>query len=52
MFSRNGQAVPFAAARREVVEAVLSARRGTLANDWIAGLRRRADVVDLYEIKN
>lgn len=52
LFSRDGQVVPFAAARQEVVQTVVSARRGTLANDWIAGLRRRADVVDLYEIKN
>ena len=51
-FSRNGQVVPFADARQEVLQAVVSARRGTLANDWIAGLRRRADVMDLYEIKN
>jgi hypothetical protein len=48
LFTRNGQLVPFAGARQDVVQAAVADRRRTLANDWIAGLRRRADVIDLY----
>jgi hypothetical protein len=49
LFTRNGQLVPFAEVRQEVMQAAVAERRRAMANDWIAGLRRRADVIDLYE---
>jgi hypothetical protein len=47
-FTRNGQLAPFEEVRQAVVQAAVADRRRTLANEWIAGIRRRADVVDLY----
>lgn len=47
-FSRNGQIVPFDAARVDVALAWTADRRKTLIDDWVAGLRRRADIVNLY----
>ena len=41
-------AVPFDEARPGVVRAVSDERRTALVADWVAGLRRRADVIDLY----
>lgn len=48
VFARNGRPVPFEAARSDVLQAFLAARRTALVDDWVAGLRRRADVTDLY----
>jgi hypothetical protein len=48
MFSRQGQAVPFDAARQEITRAMTDARRKAVIADWVAGLRRRGDVIDLY----
>jgi hypothetical protein len=36
-------------ARAAVVEAAVAARRRTIVADWVAGLRRRAEVVNLWE---
>lgn len=47
-FSRNGAIVPFDQARQNVVEAVRTERRRMLVDDWVAGLRRRAEIVDMY----
>jgi hypothetical protein len=48
-FSRDGQLRPFAEVRQEVLQAAVGDRRRTLANEWIAGLRRRAEIIDLYQ---
>jgi hypothetical protein len=47
-FTRQGQLVSFEAARPDVIRAMTEDRRTTLIADWVAGLRRRADVIDLY----
>jgi parvulin-like peptidyl-prolyl isomerase len=47
-FTRGGQIVPVAAARAEIAAALTAIRRTTLINDWVSGLRRRADVSNLY----
>ena len=48
LFTRDGRLAPFEAARPEVVRALSDDRRKTLTADWVAGLRRRADIIDLY----
>jgi hypothetical protein len=50
-FTRNGLLLPFADVRTQALQMYLGERRGTLADEWIAGLRRRADIVDRYEAK-
>ncbi|MEO8257430.1 MAG: hypothetical protein ABI868_08805 [Acidobacteriota bacterium] len=50
-FSRAGQIVPFDAARAEIAAAVVSNRRSTLIGDWVKGLRRRADISNLYLVR-
>ena len=50
-FSRNGAIVPFDQARQNVVEAVRTERRRMLVDDWVAGLRRRSEIVDMYRSK-
>jgi hypothetical protein len=47
-FVRDGRLPPLAEIRQEVLRAALADRRRSLVTDWIADLRRRADVVDLY----
>ena len=47
-FMRQGQLAPFDAVRADVGRVMTDARRATLIADWLAGLRRRADVIDLY----
>jgi hypothetical protein len=47
-FTRGGQVVPVNAARAEIAAALTTARRATLVDDWVSGLRRRADVSNLY----
>jgi hypothetical protein len=44
LFTRNGALVPLETARPEVVQAVTARNRQTVVNDWLAGLRRRADI--------
>ena len=48
-FRRNGVLVAFDQVRVEVRQAVVADRRRALVDDWMAGLRRRADIVDLYK---
>jgi hypothetical protein len=47
-FTRGGQVVPVDAARAEIAAVLVAARRKTLIDDWVSGLRRRADVSNLY----
>jgi parvulin-like peptidyl-prolyl isomerase len=47
-FMREGRPAPFDAVREDVGRAMTGDRRATLIADWIAGLRRRADIIDLY----
>jgi hypothetical protein len=47
-FARQGQLVPFDTARADIVRLASEDRRKTLIADWVAGLRRRADVTVLY----
>jgi hypothetical protein len=44
LYTRNGVLMPFDAARPEIVRLLTAQSRRTLVNDWVAGLRRRADV--------
>jgi hypothetical protein len=50
-FSRNGAVVPFDQARQNVIQAVRTERRRMLVDDWVAGLRRRTEIVDMYRPK-
>jgi hypothetical protein len=47
-FTRGGQVEPLDAARAEIAAVLTAARRKTLIDDWVSGLRRRADVSNLY----
>ena len=47
-FTRNGALASFADVRQDIIQTILADRRRTLADEWIAGLRRRADIVDRY----
>jgi hypothetical protein len=44
LYTRGGVLMPFEAARPEIVQLLTAQARRTLVNDWVAGLRRRADV--------
>lgn len=48
LFARNGTLQPFDAVRQEVARAATAERRGAVVEEWLAGLRRRAEIVDLY----
>jgi hypothetical protein len=48
LFVRDGRLPPLADIRQQVLRAAVAERRQTLVAAWIADLRRRADVVDLY----
>ena len=50
-FSRRGAIVPFDQARQNVVQAVRTERRRVVVDEWVAGLRRRTEIVDLYQPK-
>jgi hypothetical protein len=50
-FLRNGAAVPFEEARQDVTQAVRAERRRALVDEWVVGLRRRTEIVDLYRPK-
>ena len=50
-FTRGGQIVPFDAARAEITTAVVTSRRSALVSDWVRGLRRRADISNLYLVR-
>jgi hypothetical protein len=47
-FSTAGTVAPLETIRPRVIEVMTAARRLSLVNDWLAGLRRRADIVNLY----
>ena len=47
-FTRNGALAPFPDVRQEIIQTLVAGRRRALADEWIAGLRRRADIVDRY----
>jgi hypothetical protein len=47
-FTRSGRTTPFADARPDVNEQLANERRSALIDDWVAGLRRRAVVTNLY----
>jgi hypothetical protein len=47
-FTRAGQIVPFDAARADITIALAASRRSALVSDWVRGLRRRADITNLY----
>ena len=47
-FTRDGKVAPLEAVRPQVAQVLVSERRTTMIEDWVSGLRRRADVLDLY----
>jgi len=47
-FKRGAVTAPFAGVRAEVLQAVSRERRRSLVDEWLSGLRRRAEVIDLY----
>jgi hypothetical protein len=47
-FTRAGVLRPYADVREQVRATVLNEKRQELIKDWLAGLRRRADITDLY----
>jgi len=47
-FTRNGVLAAFDQVRQDVRLAVVADRRRSLVEDWMAGLRRRAEIIDLY----
>jgi hypothetical protein len=47
-FTRGGALVPYAQARNEARARLIQERREALIRDWLAGLRRRANIVQLY----
>ena len=48
LFTRQGRPTPFDSARPDVARTLTDARRNALIAEWVAGLRRRGDVIDLY----
>jgi hypothetical protein len=50
-FTQGGQVVPFDTARAEITAAVATTRRAALIGDWVKGLRRRADISNLYLVR-
>lgn len=50
-FTRSGTLAPYADARNDVRERLVEERRSTLVRDWLSGLRRRANIVDLFLVK-
>jgi hypothetical protein len=47
-FTRAGQLAPLDAVSAEIQQSLAAERRQMLVNDWIAGLRRRAIITNLY----
>jgi hypothetical protein len=47
-FVRDGRPLSFDDARAQVLEAATAERRQALVDAWVAGLRRRAEITDLY----
>jgi hypothetical protein len=48
LFARDGVLLPLEAVRDQVARAAAEARRRAAIEQWVAGLRRRADVIDVY----
>ncbi|HKT81152.1 MAG TPA: hypothetical protein VJP86_13090 [Vicinamibacterales bacterium] len=46
-FAVNGRTPPLDEVRSRVLEAIIAERRQRLVDDWIAGLRRRSEILDL-----
>jgi hypothetical protein len=46
-FTRDGRLTPFEQARPQVIEQATAERRQRLVDDWVAGLRRRVEILDL-----
>lgn len=47
-FTRDGRLQPFEAVRQEAAQALGLERRAAMLDDWVSGLRRRAEITDLY----
>jgi hypothetical protein len=47
-FTRNGVVQPIAAVREDVIQALGLDRRQAMVGEWLAGLRRRAPITDVY----
>jgi hypothetical protein len=46
MFADGARQIPFEQARPRVAEAAIADRRQALVDDWVAGLRRRAEIIE------
>jgi hypothetical protein len=44
LYTRDGSLIPFETARPEIVRLLTAQSRGALVQDWLSGLRRRADI--------
>ena len=44
LYTRNGVLVPFETARVEIMQALTAQNRQAVVDEWLAGLRRRADI--------
>lgn len=51
VFRRGGVLPPFAEVRAEARARLVAEQRAGVERDWLAGLRRRADVSDRYAVK-
>jgi hypothetical protein len=51
-FTRDGVLRPFRDVRDEVRASLINEKRQELIKDWLAGLRRRAEISDLYLARN
>jgi hypothetical protein len=47
-FTKDGQTVPFENVRAQIEETLVTARREMLVDEWVNGLRRRADINNVY----
>jgi hypothetical protein len=47
-FTHSGRVVPLEVVRADIARTLSTARRATLIQDWVSGLRRRANIMDLY----
>ena len=46
-FTRGGEVMPLATVRGQLVQAATAERREQIVNKWVAGLRRRTEIIDL-----
>lgn len=49
-YTRDGKPAPYAEVRTQVRARLIEERRDVLVREWLAGLRRRSDIVDLYAL--